>query len=288
MSLAEEAQKRGYLYEDFRFFHNRDSRGVDMEAHYHEFHKLILILKGSGSYTISGQRYELLPGDILLVGSHVPHRPEIPAGSVYERLTFFLSEEFLRDSSLPGGDLEALFSAQRSGVLRPSAHEGDTLRRLAFRVEQELQSEAFGSALRARLLTLTLLVELGRLEESGEHQLSPVSRPDNKIPQLLRYIDEHLTEELSIEEIAGQLHFSPYHLMHLFKAELGTGVHRYINERRLLLARQLIARGESATTACYACGYRSYSSFARAYRAFFGASPKQKAPQETPYGAGEV
>ena len=52
-------QKRGYLLENFRLFHLRSERGSTEDYHYHEFCKLLLLVKGQGSYYVDGQRYLL-------------------------------------------------------------------------------------------------------------------------------------------------------------------------------------------------------------------------------------
>lgn len=74
--MDEAYEKRGYLLEDFRLFHLRDSRGTKVDSHYHEFCKLLMLISGSGGYVVEGRRYLLQPGDLVLIGP--PVRP--PAG----------------------------------------------------------------------------------------------------------------------------------------------------------------------------------------------------------------
>ena len=46
-SLSYEAyEQKGYLNEDFHFFHIKSSESSDIPYHYHDFHKLILVLSG--------------------------------------------------------------------------------------------------------------------------------------------------------------------------------------------------------------------------------------------------
>jgi AraC-like DNA-binding protein len=54
-----------------------------------------------------------------------------------------------------------------------------------------------------------------------------------------------------------------------------------------LAARQLIEQGMRATEACYRCGFRSYSSFTRAYNQHFGTTPtgRMTLSQQEPEGA---
>ena len=66
---------RGYLREPFRLFHLADGRRERIEYHYHTFHKIIILLAGKASYAIEGERYDLSPGDFVLVGRGSIHRP---------------------------------------------------------------------------------------------------------------------------------------------------------------------------------------------------------------------
>ncbi len=74
--MEEMYEKRGYLLEEFRLFHLKDDRGTNIEYHYHEFYKMVILLSGSGSYTVEGRHYQLAPGDIVLVGSRCVHKPQ--------------------------------------------------------------------------------------------------------------------------------------------------------------------------------------------------------------------
>ena len=47
-----EVGKRGYLNEEFRLFHLKDSRAQKLDYHYHEFNKILLLVSGSGSYVV--------------------------------------------------------------------------------------------------------------------------------------------------------------------------------------------------------------------------------------------
>ena len=89
----------------------------------------------------------------------------------------------------------------------------------------------------------------------------------------MRYLDRHYAEDFNMDELAERFFISKYHMMRLFRAETGFTIHTYLQQRRLLAARQLIERGMLATEACYRCGFRSYSSFTRAYSKHFGTTP---------------
>lgn len=270
-------EKRGYLLEEFRLFHLKDTAGMRPEPHYHAFCKLLMLRSGSGGYTVDGRRYSLRAGDIVLIGDRRVHCPEFAEGTLYERVIVYIDPAFLRASSTADFDLEALFNDPERAVLRPDEEERQRLFALAEELERELAGEDYGRVIGSRSCLLRLLVELGRsIRRGGSRQPAPIVPNDPRIRSLLTYIDGHLTQLPDGDGLAELVYLSKYHLMRLFRKETGESLHGYISRRRLQAARELIASGVSVMDACYQVGYGSYSSFFRAYVKQFGVSPTDR------------
>ena len=267
-------QKKGFLTEDYRLFHLRSEGGTRTEFHYHEFCKILLLVSGSGGYTVDGRRYALQSGDIVLVGSHTVHRPEFEPGAVYERIILYISPEFLRRSGVPGCDLGEIFSGADGHMLRPEDAERKRLFAMAAQLERELAVDDYGREILSNAALLRLLVQLGRtLRRSDTPRPGPLTPGNERIAAILGYLDRHLTEDICIDSLAERFYLSKYHMMRLFRRETGTTIHGYLTERRLIAARELMAGGMSATDACFRSGWRSYCSFTRAYGKRFGSTP---------------
>lgn len=265
-------RKQGYLLENFRLFHLRSPQGAKTDFHYHEFCKLLLLVSGSGGYAIDGQRFLLQSGDIVLLQDGCIHRPELDPGIPYERMILYISPEFLASHCREDGDLYGLFSGERGPVLRLPEAQRQKLFRLARGLERDLAEPGFGRELLAQTDLLRLLVEIGRCREDGQE--TRAQAPGNqRIRDILAYIDAHLTEDLDADAIAGEFFISKYHMMRLFRQETGSSIHQYITQKRLMLAREMIRGGMKATEACYRCGWRSYSSFTRASEKHLGSTP---------------
>ena len=89
-------------------------------------------------------------------------------------------------------------------------------------------------------------------------------------------IQEHLDDELPLEELAKLSHFSPYHFHRIFRALVGESVHQHVRRLRLeLAARQLRGTGRSVTEIAFDSGYETHEAFTRAFKAMFGVSPSQ-------------
>lgn len=269
-----EYEKRGYLLENFRLFHLRTEQDTRINYHYHEFCKLVLLISGKGWYTVDGQRYLLQPGDAVLVGSRCVHKPEIEPGCVYERIIIYISPEFLQKASTEDCDLCDIFSGSQGHVLRLRESGSRRLFAMAAELEKELARDGYGRALLSTTALLRLLVQLGKEQRREDRQQpQPVNPRTPRVQKLMHHIDTHLAEDLDIDVLAEVFFVSKFHMMRQFRQETGMTIYHYLTQRRLLHARSLIARGIRATEACYRSGFRSYSSFTRAYNKYFGTTP---------------
>lgn len=265
-------EQRGYLNEDFRLFHLAERDLGQIAYHYHTFHKIIFLLAGRTGYAVEGERYALQPGDFVLVGRGSIHRPEPEAGTFYERMILYISPEFLSRISTPDCDLNSCFSRAQTDfryVYRSGLN--DRLKPLLQQLEQSLSDTDFGADLLRTAIFVQLMLEISRT--AIRSQSISAASGDAKIVSILQYLNLHLAEPLSIDELAARFYISKFHMMRRFREETGYTVHSYMAEKRLLLARQLLKEGKAVTEVCEQVGYQDYSTFARAYRKMFGNSP---------------
>lgn len=272
---TQQYQKRGYLLENFRLFHQRGpGSSVAVDYHYHEFCKLLLLNSGSGSYVVDGQRYQLQPGDVVLIHSNRVHKPELDPDCDYERTIVYIDPAFLKQESTDSCDLTSCFGSEQGHILRLNNRQYQKILSIAAALEQELSKSRYGREVLGKALLMELLVTLCRyqMREDVLHP-APMQPKNDRILEVLRYLDEHLCEDLNIDHLADRFFISKYHLMRLFHKETGATIHTYLIQRRLLTARELIKKGVRASDACYRSGFRSYSSFTRAYSKHFGTTP---------------
>lgn len=263
-------ERRGYLNEDFRLFHLADSSLPELEYHYHSFHKLVFLLAGKAGYAIEGQHYTLEPGDFVLVGSGSIHRPEIIPGTFYERIILYISPEYLTACASDGCDPGQCFRLAQS-EFRYVYHAGAEILSILRQLETAEREQLFGAKLLCTALFLQLAVAVNRTVSAGSGVDAAVG--DAKTVSILHYLNLHLREPLSIDELAARFYVSKYHMMRRFREETGYSIHSYLSEKRLLLARQLLQNGEPPSAVCECVGFQSYAAFARAYRGHFGVSP---------------
>lgn len=273
--MSEQYEKKGYLKEDFKLFHLKDAQGTMMDYHYHEFYKIMFLISGAGAYSIQGKRYALNSGDIVLVGNQCVHRPEFEKGIPYERMILYITPEFLEKNSTMDGDLKECFNETYGHVFRPDERTREVLFEQLNLLEAAFLDEQYGQSILINSILLRVLVEIVRGFRYGKGKMKePLLPTSERMREIVRYLEQHLTEEIYINDLANKFYLSRFHLMRCFKEEMGTTIHTYLSDRRLLLARELIMQGKTTTEACFASGYQSYAAFARAYTKFFGETPK--------------
>ena len=96
------------------------------------------------------------------------------------------------------------------------------------------------------------------------------------IQRAINYIEEHITEELSLEAIARESYSSPFHFQRCFSILCGYTLGEYIRLRRLTLAgAELASTREKVIDVAYKYGYENPESFAKAFQKFHGITPTQ-------------
>ncbi|WP_312368549.1 AraC family transcriptional regulator [Lachnoclostridium sp.] len=95
------------------------------------------------------------------------------------------------------------------------------------------------------------------------------------IETCVRYIEEHIKENITLEEVASQIGYSLYHFSRVFSLSKGITVMEYIRSRRLSLAATQLFQGRNVIDIAFEYGFETPSGFARSFRKAFGYSPTQ-------------
>lgn len=272
--MKESAVNRaGYLRESYHYFHLRDSAGQELDYHFHEFDKLVILLSGRVDYLVEDRSYALEPWTVLLVRHHTIHKAVIDRREPYERIILYLDRQYF-ERVWPGAGLFRCFDeAERRGghLLRAGGEQLEELRGTLRAYERAAEDTRFGAKTLRETLILQLLIHVSRLGLAEAP--SPERTVDAKLVPILSYINENLRQELRVETLAEMAYMSRYHFMRYFKAQTGSSVHAYIRQKRLLNAARLLRAGVPAAKAAEESGYSDYSAFHRAFRESFGISP---------------
>ena len=261
------------LRQDFQLSHNRDPYFRTMEFHAHDFLELYYFLDGSVTYYIEDQVYDLCPGDLLIIPAGKMHRPVIAnEHAAYERMVLWITPQYLQSIDSPAGDLQKnLQKVGEHGYCVP--FRGDEtvfvtalLKKLLYMQKNDTDPKFCAGAV--ELYLWTIFRSYGVIDTTHRNETQV-------IPQVIRYITEHFSEPLTLEDIAAEFFVSKSYLNRHFKAYTNSTVYAYIMALRLIHARRMLRDGIPAVEAGRECGFSDYSTFYKAFKTQTGLSPQQ-------------
>ena len=261
----------------FEVFRYKDAYPKEVALHHHDFYEIYFFLSGNVQYNIESRSYLLTPGDVLLISPMELHQPMFGQDHrVYERIVLWMDKKFLDKLCIPGQELSRCFDTTLPGhtnLLRP---EGVQRQLLQFVLEQLLvemtEDEPYRETMTMAYLA-QVLVYLNRLAMKNE-RIEQVQNQDTAVYNVLGYINEHYSDDLSLDHLANTFFISKYHLSREFQRLVGTSVHRYIVQKRLVMAKQMLGQGVPSSEVYQQCGFGDYSNFYRAFKQEYQISPK--------------
>lgn len=236
--------------------------------HTHETYEIYCFLSGDADYYVEGTVYPLRSGDILIMKKAEAHSLLIKSPVPYERVVI----HFNTDALIAEGqalqrllhflDDRPLGKCNRYAAgLFPDTHWHYYLEQIHASEDMNLR--------RAYLTVLVSELSCADTALTGEQE-----KESDLVTRVIHYINSHLTEEITLEQISRAFYLSKAQLNRRFKKATGSTVWEYVQTKRLFLARELLQKGQPPTAVCSASGFRDYCTFYRAYRNAFGVSPK--------------
>jgi len=105
------------------------------------------------------------------------------------------------------------------------------------------------------------------------HGVDPSVVSDERILRATAYIQRHLGEPLTLEQVAREVFLSPSRFRHLFVEQTGLALRPYILWRRFLRVWELLMAGESLSSAAHSAGFADAAHLTRTSRRMFGFPP---------------
>lgn len=237
--------------------------------HFHknayEFH---FVTNGSITFTIDDHSYDVNGYDVFMTRPNVVHSTNLEPLSVGEMFWFQLdtgtTDSFLFLDREAGAHLIQTLNTLE-GPLFPGC--GGRIYSLLKRA-YELSSSPDNRYICASCLTL-ILYELAALSQKPVRSVTP------DIELAVRYIKEHITEELTIEELSALCVLSASQFKQKFKNQVGIAPRHYINYRKIQTAKKMLLDGIPVTEVAMALGFNTSSYFTVVFKRYNACSPSE-------------
>lgn len=284
---ARQVMRRG----DFEIAHKQDTYLKDVALHHHDFYEVFCLVSGDVAYTIESRTYHLLPGDLLIISPQELHQVLIRGSMIpYERYVLWIAPSLMESLSVDGVDLCHCFDPGRSGytnLLHLSGNQRELMQQMMELLWRDAQDPGFGAEVLSHSLLTSILVLVNRTARSAGDTQPEAEQASDLVTRVIDYVNRHYSEPLSLDMLSERFFVSKYHLSHEFNRHMGTGLYQYIQRKRLIMARQLMAKGRKPTAVYEQCGFEDYAGFYRAFRKVYGCSPREFL-QSVPQTSGEL
>ena len=242
---------------------------VPYHQHCHSNYELYAFFEGEVEFIIENASYSLKPNTVLLIPPHKYHYAKISKlNSAYHRLTFLFNR------SLIPQNLQDLFNNEIKFFSLPDNFKGIQELSLTLKEYSEKDGELFLSFFLCKLL-LDLKYSSSALQPKANITIN------RSVGNILAFINEHIYEPLNLESIAKALFLTPVYISQIFSKEMHLSLMKYIKQKKLSLAHDLIRNGTKATNAALLLGFSDYSTFFRLYKKEFGHAPSAYPPDKT-------
>ena len=226
--------------------------------HLHRQAELILVLSGEIEMTVDARTRTLCPGDLGIAFPNCAHSYVTRESSRALLLIF--------DASLAGDCASALLTQRAARPFLAAKEVDEDVRYLAPKLLRPMET---------RLMKGYLQVICARLFERLPMEARGAADDADWTYRALTYLNEHFTEPLTLDDLAGHLSVSKYHLCRTFPKKVGCGLTAYLQSLRADHAAQLLASTDlSITQAGYDSGFESSTTFFRVFKQQYGLSPR--------------
>ena len=269
--------------ENFPFFIQFGKHDEPMYLHEHDsYYELVTVMSGKAVHIVDGERCMISEGDVFVIGPDTVHGYEEPAD--FRICNIMFRRSFLDAASMDisaSAGFHALFvlepaASRKNGFcsnLHLSPENFSAVRKILKQIHEEYYSGNEGRKTMIKGDFLRLVVVLSRL-----YDVSSVNTGKRfiKLAGPLAYIEQNLSGEITVEELAALANYSQRHLIRLFREAFDCVPSVYIARLRMQNARELLTDTDMMISEiALKCGYTDSNLFSRIFRKYNGVSPSR-------------
>lgn len=245
-------------------------------SHFHSSYEIFYLMSGKREFFIKDRTMVIQEGDVMIVAPNILHRTTNTETPEHERLIANLHTSYMMQVNGTYSDvLQPLFD-QEYLIVRCPLHERMLMDDIALQIKGELESKKPGFEMYMQVLVLQLLIICCRHTHQNENleALKSPSPMHERISEIVRYINSHYAQALSLQFVAEKFYISPYYLSRFFKEATGFTFVEYLNSVRVKEAKKLLEQSKMKIhLIAKKVGFGSVTHFGRVFRSVTGHNP---------------
>ena len=251
-----------------KYFNNENNPFSSESLHTHDKYELFVMLEGEISYQIAGKVYYPTSTQIVIVPPATPHRLTINSDNAQRPLLRGIIVRFSLKTDETNSFFTKLFENATVINAKPFSE-------IIVLIHNIVRYSTFFTPQEFDFLKPGLVNQFAMLMyKYSNYYVDSNKNINHATLHVISYIDQHLTEKITVKTIASNFSFNEKYISCLFKKDMGKSIYKYINDRRLQLARTLIFGGEKPMQAMLKSGFSDYPNFYRNFTKHYGVSPR--------------
>jgi len=249
-----------------------------VQRHSHAQFEVSYVVSGSGIYTVKGTAHPMMPGDVFVYSSNEFHCITEVGSSGLSIINLQFLPQYIwgsKNDRMTPENLNFCFSHSEAFVNRISSGISGELLTILRKIESEFSEKDAEYELLIKSYLNELLIKLIR-EYSYSEKSVIISRKNlHSVRDAVNYIDQHLTEPLTLTEISAVSGMSSSYFSRYFKKISNITLWDYINSRRIDIAIQLLNNNKNLKIIEIAtkCGFNNTANFNKAFKKYAGTTP---------------
>lgn len=246
--------------------------------HTHNGYELYFLVDGIVNYYIDQQCYRLDTKTIIVMRPGEYHRVEMLDNKIYKRFVINISSRYLEMHSTSHTNLRDCFNKRFNNKPPIVVLDNETAEELLTLYNSLMnikKSADYGQDVATSSYVLLLLVKINLLFYNSKDSTAMPNVMPVLVNKTRSYIDAHLLETITLEELSDKLFYNGTYISRKFKAATGLSIQQYILRKRIYLAQNYLDEGKSVTESCMLSGFSDYSNFSKMFKKCIGISPKQ-------------
>lgn len=285
------------LYESEDFIYNRipirifkhcfDGVEIFTPPHWHRNIEFNLVTCGRIRRIVDGIQYDQKEGDLFVVNSGELHADHwIEETDHFEGITLQISKSFMEIWLGTDFYLKKIENLEDAQQMISILLEFGKLKQKKNQRSSQIVNIGFGEKsdgnieddlLRIRAMELLFrimgILRISCVENRTENKRNKEAA--NKIKEIMNYIDKHYAENLTLAEVAEYFHYTSSHLSRVFKKQIGTNFHDYLQYIRLMSCVETMKVHPEIQLTVIALdnGFPNMKSFIETFKRFYGCTP---------------
>ena len=260
----------------FRTLHNNSPISeFKWEYHYHPEIELVCVTSGSGTRHVGYHKSNYTNGDLVLIGSNIPHSGfGLNSVDPHEEIVLQFKEEILQfpQQESEARSIKELLERSQYGIL----YSTDTKKALLPRLRQMLEYEGY----KRYLLLLEILFELSTCEdyELLNKEIMPytiISKNKTRLENIFTYVEHHYDKEIDIQDVAKLANLTLPAFCNFFKKATQITFTEFVNRFRISKACLLITQDKTISECSYSCGFNNVTYFNRMFKKYTDKTPSE-------------